>query len=627
MLQRIILLLTLTISTGTRPATAASLITSENRQHISSIGNMYGGWGPHLRGIMRDSKDRLWLAIDQGSDVYNNNTINYFRYQNGVWDKATSLTQLPGIQQNVSSLMLSGNVILSYGISTTQHLLEECYLYTDNLSLKACNNITISGRPYVLDSSANYIGSAVGPDGVSRVVWWTVVGSKGGSGKLQYIYNFGGGWNGPITSNLGGYNDIGYMYGSLSSDYIFTGTAQFWYGGYPSGYAQATGVQFKLGNSAYYSILSAKSSDCISSFSIKTGSDIYVDAKMDVVHALAETSDYKLAYFHGKYSTFIKEGLTLKYVFQDGFRGRFVAEGNLFHLVVGGDASPKINVYTVTKDSTQKAIDWRKSAKNTLTNPYLGKTGPVGAIYLETGQHGIRPAQGLHIAAVGVYTANAAETFDKYITYFNDNDASTTTQGTVKALTSTLFPVGSLCGLETYNIYNGWSRGAKCGTSYPSQSCPTGFSKSEIATNGGINKIITCSQKTEKTPVTLGQLCGLSHKNIPNASTTQASSCGGYNPAVSCPQGYQQVLAIQNGGYDITYSCAVSNVTSASPALSGVLCGITNYNIYNGLSANVACQMKDSEANFTELLKVDTATSVNQVMNGGIDYLKSCTKK
>ncbi len=48
------------------------LLTDSNRAYRT----MYGGWGPHLRGVMRDADDVLWFCADQGPDVSNNAAID-----------------------------------------------------------------------------------------------------------------------------------------------------------------------------------------------------------------------------------------------------------------------------------------------------------------------------------------------------------------------------------------------------------------------------------------------------------------------------------------------------------------------------------------------------------------------
>lgn len=128
------------------------VLTDQNRRYQDSTGSMFGGWGPHLRGMMRASDGSFWFTVDQGPSVNENKNILYYRFQNSTWNLVGSQPNLEGVQQNTATIM-HGRYLLSYGISITSRYIEECYFDTLNYSYKACNAITINGIPYRVVSS------------------------------------------------------------------------------------------------------------------------------------------------------------------------------------------------------------------------------------------------------------------------------------------------------------------------------------------------------------------------------------------------------------------------------------------------------------------------------------------
>ncbi len=593
-----------------------SLITSINRQYP---GVMFGGWGPNLRGLMRTQENQLWIAIDRGSDVYHNTQIDYYSQQSGKWAYVGSNAQISGVVQNVSSMMIGGRYIYSYGVSVYESKLEECFFDTKNPGYRACNDVTLSGRTLSLSANSNYVGSAVAPDGISRVVWWTQVGENGAGGMLHYIYNFGGGWNGPISSGLGGYNDLGYVYGSLSSDLTFTGAGQFWLGNYPSGAAQATAVQFKLGQSARYSVLGVRSNECFLGTSVKSGSDLYIDPASGSLHILAETFDGQLAYYFAQTSDISKSPPLLKSIIKDTFRARFHAQGNFVYLIAGAAASAKLRIYQIDQTQLAKAVDFRQARKFEISAVNLGAGAP-SAIYAETRQHGTIAAKELNFAVVGSYPDS-----DGKIYHFTSTDLTSEFKSTaVTPAANLLFPaIGSMCGLENHHLTQGWSRGTKCGGHSPSISCPTGYSKASIKTNGGMNTLYSCQRISNLVLNPEGSLCGLSSFNIFNGAQ-DGSYCGGKSARTSCPVGFQKISVLQNGGYDVLTSCAALSGTAALNS-KGMLCGLSNYNISNGYSQVAQCEMSQSPASFSEILEVANINPFRLATNGGIDTLLSCS--
>jgi hypothetical protein len=183
-------------------------ITDANRHYVE----MHGGWGPHLRGLMRAADDALWFTVDKGEDVLHNRKVLLLspRGREAAWSEQAENLHAPGIQQNAAS-MLVGDTIFTYGVDIAAQRLEECSLNTLDVAQRACNTVLISGVPYSTPPSSNYVGAALlGPGW--RIVWWTVVGENGGEGGFYYTYNYGGGWNGPVASGLAGANDLAYVH-------------------------------------------------------------------------------------------------------------------------------------------------------------------------------------------------------------------------------------------------------------------------------------------------------------------------------------------------------------------------------------------------------------------------------
>src|SRR5205823_5923967 len=102
---------------------------------------------------------------------------------------------LSGVQQNTATISLGGALYV-YGVA--------------GRNIVECTEAGCTTIPLDIGPAANYVGAAVVP-GVGRVVWWTNV-VDGGSGSFSYLVNYGGGWNGPRSGAVGGYNDCEYAH-------------------------------------------------------------------------------------------------------------------------------------------------------------------------------------------------------------------------------------------------------------------------------------------------------------------------------------------------------------------------------------------------------------------------------
>jgi hypothetical protein len=160
---------------------------------------IFGGWGAHLGHLLRNASGERWYVDDTGSDVNVNAGLAYFSETGAAWSPAGT-NPLPGtVQQNTGSLM-SGSTIFTYGLDVMNERIVEC-------TTSGCTSL-----PFDTGASSNYLGATISKSG-TRVVWWTNT-----TGLFNYIYNSGGGWNGPVSGAIAGYPDIEYVYARLASD-------------------------------------------------------------------------------------------------------------------------------------------------------------------------------------------------------------------------------------------------------------------------------------------------------------------------------------------------------------------------------------------------------------------------
>lgn len=176
-------------------------------QHRAIPGVMFGGWGPHLGHLVQVGDASYWVddlcapTMPGDCDVNINRRVGVFRLAAEGWTKLTTIP-LAGVQQNTAAIADQDRVFV-YGIASGAQRVTECSYAIAN-GAQACTTINIP-----IGAFANYIGAAFVGD--ARVVWWTNV-VDGGGGSFSYIVNYGGGWNGPRTGAIGGYNDCGYAH-------------------------------------------------------------------------------------------------------------------------------------------------------------------------------------------------------------------------------------------------------------------------------------------------------------------------------------------------------------------------------------------------------------------------------
>jgi hypothetical protein len=367
---------------------------------------MFGGWGPHLGHVFRRANpDQIWVADDacdqaggaDSCDVNVDRRVDYFRLDGASFTKVAS-APLTGIQQNTGS-MLVGNTIYTYGVDITNEQLVECTLDLDSLA-HACSPIVVAVGP-----SANYVGAALSPTG-SRVVWVTDV-MDGGGGKFQWYVDYGGGFNGPRTGDIGGYNDASYIhvaFGGAGHENEMTMNVQFVSGLAPAWtfYSGVGSIAVDTGNAATWAtpLAPLNGSDAI----ISTD-DVAVDPVTNDAHLFARTNAGNAIYYFrpsgGAWSAPL-------FSLPAAYRARlvFTADGTLH--VAYGPSTKGLAVRSASAASrvAGKPIDWSKIAEQPIALPQgyesLYAIYPVSSVY----QSATVPA--LRLVVVGAVRENEA---------------------------------------------------------------------------------------------------------------------------------------------------------------------------------------------------------------------------
>ena len=343
----------------------------------------FGGWGPHLGKLMRAPDGSLWMADDTGNNVLANDGISYYHQINGQWVFAGSNNFFGVIQQNTGSV-LRGDTIYSYGIDTKNHRVEECYFSTVK-TYKACNSL-----PFELSPNANYIGAALTPSGYT-MVWWTNV-VNNGAGTFEYIYNFGGGWNGPVSSGIGGFSDASYANIAFYNDSSFVIHAELVTGDAPNWKFVGSFADGSLGNAiAEWKTLSPVGG----TDSIISTDDVWVDAKGGA-HILARSQNGTMVYYYrprgGSFSGVLA-------AFPGVYRARFVDSSNGQVYLVYGKAGDGLRVITIDKSTSRGALPLQESASQKVSTPSGYTT--IDAIYPESRIYQTVQVQGMHILING----------------------------------------------------------------------------------------------------------------------------------------------------------------------------------------------------------------------------------
>lgn len=369
-----------------------------HQEHRAIPGVMFGGWGPHLGHLMRrkvNDKETLYFVDDAcapgACNVNVNQRVDYLRLGEAGWEKIDSIPLPATIQQNTASI-IAGDVAVSFGVDSGGKRLMECTRHLDTAA-KSCSPVSSA-----IGALANYVGAAVTPKG-HRMAWYTNV-KDGGGGSFSFMIDFGGGWNGPRTGPVGGFNDSSYVNIAFGVDgdadrftmhsELVSGTAPAWsfVGGIGEGSA-ATDTPVVWSTS-----LVAPTSD-----SVISPNDILVDPKTADSHLLARTKKGAAAYYFrpkgGKYQGPLQ-------VFDKATRARLVslADGTLV-LVRTDEQAGGVLLHVVAPSAIKagEPVNW--SAGTTIKPTLPADYKKIHAIYTESDSYSLAPRNSIELAIVG----------------------------------------------------------------------------------------------------------------------------------------------------------------------------------------------------------------------------------
>lgn len=291
-------------------------------------GAMFGGWGPHLGHLVELDGRLVWIddACEQDvafdCSVNSNRRLAIFQRDGATWVPARTVTLPEHVQQNTATIA-DGDVAWTFGIDVRAGRVIEC---RHEPMTSACDALPIDTGP-----SANYVGAAVAPSGW-RVVWWTNV-VDGGGGSFSFLVDYGGGWNGPRTGPIGGYNDCAYAHVAFAPEgdaatffcQVVAGLAPSWTFGTLVGEARL-GVDAPV---SWRNALAPPDGD-----SVMSTNDLWIDPATGDAHLLARSEMGAALYYHrpagGEF--------VLARTFAATFRARWLVTADTIALVTGPNA-------------------------------------------------------------------------------------------------------------------------------------------------------------------------------------------------------------------------------------------------------------------------------------------------
>lgn len=372
---------------------------------------MFGGWGPHLGHLVRagiGAQDHLWFVDDacsQGAaadacDVNVDKAIAYYRLDPGGWTKVLE-TPLPGtIQQNTGTIASKdGAKLFTYGVDVAGHAVIEC-AFDVATATSQCN--ALSGIA-ALPAGTNYLGAAVSPLG-DKMVWFTRV-QDGGNGDFSFLVDYGGGWNGPRTGPIGGYNDASYIdvaFGAGGDPNKFTMHGQLVSGLAPNWSffgAVGDGDLSKDAPVVWSLALAPPMGD-----TIESTNDVWIDPDTADEHLIARSHAGAAVYYHrAKGGAWSGPLFTLP----SSYRVRFVvAAGSLW--MVYGVAKQGMALRGASKAARAagKPIDWASLAETMVALP--AGYEDLYAIYPESPTYEVASPADVNVAVVGAGKQNEA---------------------------------------------------------------------------------------------------------------------------------------------------------------------------------------------------------------------------
>jgi hypothetical protein len=354
---------------------------------------------------MRSQDGSLWFTEDVGTD--RNTTIRYYRYANGEWTFQTQQTFVAGVQQNASTFMIYP-YIFTHGVNIDTHRLEECYLDVTNYNSKACNYVLTGPTALTLPVGSNYVGSAVSPSGY-RIIWWVTTPQGSTPGTWSYLYNFGGGWNGPVTSTVGAVspkgnaNSFEYVTVDFQDDIHFTATGLAFTGNYTidsqnQASYRAVVADVTLGQAVTFYGLGNLVGETSTSFA---GTGIWVNPTNQDVHVISNSYNGPLKYFYKPGNHTWATHLTPVSVFEEGGWGElhFDSSAQLLRLLsTDNGGTMRLKVREIAKASITGAISWNALPIKTVSMPVTNVNDFANGVYIESRSKQTLPVQGFNFA-------------------------------------------------------------------------------------------------------------------------------------------------------------------------------------------------------------------------------------
>jgi hypothetical protein len=235
-------------------------------------------------------------------------------------------------------------------------------------------------------------------------VWVTNV-KDGGGGQFQWFANYGGGWNGPRTGDIAGYNDASYIHvafgtGARKNEMLLhvqfvTGLAPNW-----AFYGAVGAIDLGTGNAASWAnaLAPAKANDPI----ISTD-DVAIDPVTNDAHLFARTQKGDAVYYHRPAGgTWSAPLATLP----SSFRARlvFAKDGTLY--VVYGPSTRGLAWRASPARTAGQPVDWTALAEHVADLP--AGYAAIQAIYPDSSVYQSTGVTALRVAVVGADRQNEA---------------------------------------------------------------------------------------------------------------------------------------------------------------------------------------------------------------------------
>ncbi len=324
---------------------ASATLTPIFDDHRYVPGAMFGGWGPHLGHLVElgagETRALHWIddhcdqAVAGDCNVNVDRRLAVLRKDGAAWT-AVRTVALPGTVQQNTATIADGATAWTFGIDSGARRVIECR----HDATSACAAIPIDTGPM-----ANYVGAAITPAGW-RVVWWTNV-VDGGGGSFSFLVDYGGGWNGPRTGAIAGYNDCAYAHVAFAP----TGDGATFFCQVVSGLAPNWTFSTLVGAArlaidapvTWTNALAPPSGD-----TVMTTSDLWIDPSTGDAHLLARSTAGTSLYYHRPAGgAFGAVALSLPAT----FRARWLITPSTVALVSGPDAG-NASVRTAARTAT-----------------------------------------------------------------------------------------------------------------------------------------------------------------------------------------------------------------------------------------------------------------------------------